>query len=177
MVKIKKQFIYQAFNYLRIIDGDTLNGDIDLGMGICQTDLDMRVYGIDTPEMKTIAGRKAAVLLYGLMRKFPFYLESVEKPEKYGRLTVDIYFEAPFWPYGGAAVGDPWTTIACNENIARIYHGDKKIEWTANELERAEKGADKLIDFYELQNVLPVKDVSMYTVTQLRSALTVVKAI
>ena len=38
---------------LKVIDGDTVDVDIDLGFGICITDERVRIMGIDTPESRT----------------------------------------------------------------------------------------------------------------------------
>lgn len=38
---------------LKVIDGDTVDVDIDLGFGICLTDERVRIMGIDTPESRT----------------------------------------------------------------------------------------------------------------------------
>ena len=37
----------------RVIDGDTVDVDIDLGFGIWMKDERIRVMGIDTPELRT----------------------------------------------------------------------------------------------------------------------------
>ena len=38
---------------LKVVDGDTVDVDIDLGFGICLKDERVRVMGIDTPESRT----------------------------------------------------------------------------------------------------------------------------
>ena len=38
---------------LRVIDGDTVDVDIDLGFGVCLKDERVRMMGIDTPESRT----------------------------------------------------------------------------------------------------------------------------
>lgn len=38
---------------LKVVDGDTVDVDIDLGFGICLTDERVRIMGIDTPESRT----------------------------------------------------------------------------------------------------------------------------
>ena len=38
---------------LKVIDGDTVDVDIDLGFGIILTDERVRILGIDTPESRT----------------------------------------------------------------------------------------------------------------------------
>jgi micrococcal nuclease len=38
---------------LKVVDGDTVDVDIDLGFGICLNDERVRIMGIDTPESRT----------------------------------------------------------------------------------------------------------------------------
>ena len=38
---------------VRVIDGDTVDGDVDLGFGIWQKNERVRIMGIDTPESRT----------------------------------------------------------------------------------------------------------------------------
>jgi micrococcal nuclease len=40
-------------NVVRVVDGDTVDVDIDLGFGIWMRDERVRVMGIDTPESRT----------------------------------------------------------------------------------------------------------------------------
>jgi len=43
---------YRA-NVVKVVDGDTVDVDIDLGFGICMKDERVRIMGIDTPESRT----------------------------------------------------------------------------------------------------------------------------
>ena len=38
---------------IKVIDGDTVDVDIDLGFGVTLTDESVRIMGIDTPESST----------------------------------------------------------------------------------------------------------------------------
>ena len=50
----------------KVIDGDTVDVDIDLGFGVVLTDERVRVMGIDTPESRT---RNKVEKLFGLASK------------------------------------------------------------------------------------------------------------
>ena len=50
----------------KIIDGDTVDVDIDLGFGVVLTDERVRIMGIDTPESRT---RDRVEKLFGLASK------------------------------------------------------------------------------------------------------------
>ena len=51
---------------LRVVDGDTVDVDIDLGFGIWMRNQRIRLYGIDTPESRT---RDLEEKKYGLLAK------------------------------------------------------------------------------------------------------------
>ena len=51
---------------LRVVDGDTVDVDIDLGFGVWMRKQRIRLYGIDTPESRT---RDLEEKKYGLVRK------------------------------------------------------------------------------------------------------------
>jgi micrococcal nuclease len=82
---------------VRVIDGDTVELDVDAGFRMLYTD-SFRLAGINAPEMKTAEGPAAkAWLLTKLSElsafgsgKFPLQIES-HKQEKYGRWIVTIY--------------------------------------------------------------------------------------
>lgn len=81
---------------LRVVDGDTLHLDVDLG---CDTHIRMtvRLHGVDCPERVTEAGLAATsfVLLWldehaGDTRQVVLYTTK-DKREKYGRYLGEIY--------------------------------------------------------------------------------------
>ena len=48
------EFMYEyRVNILRVVDGDTVDVDIDLGFGVWMHKERVRLYGIDTPESRT----------------------------------------------------------------------------------------------------------------------------
>ena len=53
-------------NIVRVVDGDTVDVDIDLGFGVWLKKQRVRLYGIDTPESRT---RDLNEKKYGLMAK------------------------------------------------------------------------------------------------------------
>ena len=40
-------------NLVKVVDGDTIDVDIDLGFGVWMQNQRIRMYGIDTPESRT----------------------------------------------------------------------------------------------------------------------------
>lgn len=78
---------------IKVVDGDTLRLDIDLGLRI-RTRIDVRLRGIDTPEVVGVsraAGLEAkAFVEAALPIGATVYVETV-KTEKYGRWLVDVW--------------------------------------------------------------------------------------
>ncbi len=85
----------------RIVDGDTTDLDIDLGFGIWQHKVRIRLQGVDTPECRT---RDLTEKVYGLMAKdfvianIPVGSEvtvqtSLDKKGKFGRILGVIMYD------------------------------------------------------------------------------------
>lgn len=116
-------FVYRA-KVDSVYDGDTLTATLDLGMSIFRK-CSCRLAGIDTPEInsRTASEKQAALLARDKVREFTLgkqvVLESVEKPDKYGRLLVRV------WTLEGVCVND----ALLSENLARPYDGGAKTSW------------------------------------------------
>ena len=93
-------YIYKA-ELIRVVDGDTVELMIDQGFSDF-TEQKMRLYGIDSPEMRTNAGK---ALTNALRSQYPegskLAVQSIEGPkkkqfqDKYGRYLAIIYDEKP----------------------------------------------------------------------------------
>ena len=116
-------FVYRA-KVDSVYDGDTLTATLDLGMSIFRK-CSCRLAGIDTPEIRsrTASEKQAALIARDKVREFTLgkqvVLESVEKPDKYGRLLVRV------WTLEGVCVND----ALLSENLARPYNGGAKTSW------------------------------------------------
>jgi len=113
---------------LRVVDGDTVDIDIDLGFGIWMHKERVRMMGIDTPESRT---RDKVEKAFGLAAKarlkelLPIGSISVLKTEidrsgedsrgKFGRILGDFYIE-----------DKKATDILIQEGYAVAYHGGSK---------------------------------------------------
>lgn len=78
---------------VRVIDGDTVVLDLDLGWRVWYRDEPCRLHGIDAPELRTDAGKVARDFLTRLLTPGTrLWVEGVER-DKYGRvlarLTID----------------------------------------------------------------------------------------
>ena len=112
----------------RVIDGDTVDVDIDLGFGIWMKDERIRVMGIDTPELRTsdklekVFGLAAKDRLKELIPEGSIQILKTEVDKdgedakgKFGRILCDFIVE-----------GHRITEILVDEGHAVGYHGQSK---------------------------------------------------
>ena len=113
---------------LKVVDGDTVDVDIDLGFGIVLTDERVRIMGIDTPESRTsdqiekLFGLAAKERLKELLGEEAVLITKDDKhgedmKGKFGRVLGDFRV-------GGKTV----TEILIEEGHAVAYHGQSKDE-------------------------------------------------
>ncbi len=108
----------------RIVDGDTIDVDIDLGFGIWKTNERIRLWQIDTPECRT---RDKEEKKYGLIAKnfveqhLPigkiFELQTLEK-DKFGRYLGAVFVK------NRLSIND----MLLKANLAVKYVGQNKKE-------------------------------------------------
>lgn len=119
---------------VKIVDGDTVDVDIDLGFGIWVRDERVRVHGIDTPESRTrdkvekkfgLASKKfvESILKKGSIQTLVTERPGDEAKGKFGRIL------GKFRVYDN--VTDSWMfmgDIMIREGYAVAYHGGSKEE-------------------------------------------------
>lgn len=114
---------------IRVVDGDTVDVDIDLGFGVCLKDERVRIMGIDTPESRTsnrvekIFGTAAKNRLKELMKNGGKLVTTEDKngedmKGKFGRILGDFC----------VADGRRVTDILIEEGHAVAYFGGSKEE-------------------------------------------------
>ena len=86
-------YVYEA-KITRVVDGDTVIADINLGFNVVLHDVSLRLLGINAPEMKgeTIdEGKRSCARLEELTRGKAVVLKThKDKREKYGRLLAEM---------------------------------------------------------------------------------------
>lgn len=112
----------------RVVDGDTVDVDIELGFGIVLTDERVRIMGIDTPESRTsdkvekIFGLASKERLKSLLGKVAILKTEINKEGedmkgKFGRVLGDFLV-------GERRVSE----ILIEEGHAVKYHGQNKAD-------------------------------------------------
>jgi len=131
-------------NVLKVIDGDTVDVDIDLGFGITLRDERVRIMGIDTPESRTsdkvedLFGEAAKSRLKDLMKDGAKLITTEDKhgedmKGKFGRILGDFYVER----YEGQR--EKVTEILIEEGHAVAYFGGSKEEIQAKHMVNRQK--------------------------------------
>ncbi len=124
----------------KVIDGDTVDVDIDLGFGVVLTDERVRVMGIDTPESRTrnkvekLFGLASKARLKELLSKHCVLKTEINKngedmKGKFGRVLGDFV----------AADGRMITDILIEEGHAVAYHGQSKNDIKSAHLDNRKK--------------------------------------
>jgi micrococcal nuclease len=123
----KDPYIYRVKKVLKVVDGDTIDADIDLGFSI-SLEKRIRLSGIDTPESRTTDKREKALGLESkdwLKNRLEFAKDIVIKTqlpdstEKYGRILGKLY------------INNEETSLneqMINEGFAWEYQGGSKVK-------------------------------------------------
>ena len=125
---------------VKVVDGDTVDVDIDLGFGICLKDERVRIMGIDTPESRTsddvekLFGLAAKNRLYSLLEKDAKLITTEDKngedmKGKFGRILGDFR----------AADGRLVTEIMIAEGHCVPYFGGSKEDVQAQHMANRER--------------------------------------
>lgn len=110
---------------VKIIDGDTIDVDIDLGFDVVLSKQRIRLYGIDTPEYRTkdkiekFYGKLSADFLKKNCPKGSYITlkTHLDKKGKFGRILGEIIVD-----------GNNLNQQMIEENLAVEYHGQSKLE-------------------------------------------------
>jgi len=124
----------------KVVDGDTVDVDIDLGFGVVLTDERVRIMGIDTPESRTrdkvekVFGLASKKRLQELLGKTAILKTQINKngedmKGKFGRILGD------FVSVDGRMVTD----ILVEEGHAVAYFGGSKEEIQAKHMVNRDK--------------------------------------
>ena len=124
---------------IKVVDGDTVDVDIDLGFGVCLKDERVRIMGIDTPESRTrdkvedLFGEAAKARLKELMKHGGKLITTENKhgedmKGKFGRILGDFIVDDKFV-----------TSYLIDEGHAVEYHGGAKADVDAAHLKNRKR--------------------------------------
>jgi len=141
--KLMQQNEYDV-KVVKIVDGDTVDVDINLGFGVWLSDERVRIMGIDTPESRTrdkvedLFGEAAKARLKELMEDGGKLITTEDKKGedmkgKFGRILGDFYVER----YEGKK--ERVTDILVEEGHAVAYFGGSKEEIQMKHMANREK--------------------------------------
>jgi micrococcal nuclease len=100
---------------VRVVDGDTVDVDIDLGFGLWKKNQRIRMYGIDTPESRT---RDLEEKKYGIMAK-----EIVKKYLPEGSVQVLVTKKDKAGKFGRILGEFKIKNASLNEWMIKNYYG------------------------------------------------------
>ena len=128
-----------ACEIVRVVDGDTVDVDIDLGFGVWMKKQRIRLYGVDTPESRT---RDLVEKKYGLAAKkfvkghLPVGLPQILRTRldgkgKYGRILGEFVIEIQ---YGNTTLNE----LLIKDHHAVRYYGQSKEDIAEEHLKNRE---------------------------------------
>ena len=131
-------------NILKVVDGDTVDVDIDLGFGCWLRNERVRIVGIDTPESRTsdkiekIFGEAAKQRLTSLLSSEAVLMSQVSKmgenmKGKFGRILGDFK----------TITGEIVTEVLMKEGHAVAYNGGAKEDVQAQHLANRQRLIDE----------------------------------
>ena len=123
----------------RVIDGDTVDVDVDLGFGIWQNNERVRIMGIDTPESRTrnkiekkfgLAAKERLKSLLGktTVLQTTINKKGVDMKGKFGRVLGDFLLK-----------NKKISKILCEEGHAVAYFGGSKKNIQAKHMKNRQK--------------------------------------
>ena len=124
---------------VRVVDGDTIDVDVDLGFGVWMQNQRIRMYGIDTPESRTsddiekVYGNAAKAFLAKWTNAGNLTLKTFKDGKgKYGRILGEIW-------YGDETGNDHNVNQLLIDNHHAVrYHGQSKEDIQEEHLDNRE---------------------------------------
>ena len=128
---------------IKVVDGDTVDVDIDLGFGVCLKDERVRIMGIDTPESRTsdrvedLFGEAAKARLKELMKHGGKLITTEDKSGedmkgKFGRILGD--FKVPSEMLDSLSVKDAslWSKLRQRYSLTVQLRVNRRAMFTIN---------------------------------------------
>ncbi len=97
-MRTPEPFVYRLKALVKVVDGDTLDLDLDLGFSLVLRQR-VRLYGLDAPEIRSkdpaekAKGLESQAFVSGWFARPGAVLVRTVKEEKYGRMLADCFRE------------------------------------------------------------------------------------
>ena len=133
---------------IKVVDGDTIDVDIDLGFGVWLRNQRIRLYGIDTPESRTrdkvekVFGKMAGAFLKEKLGESCTLQTVLDGKGKFGRILGKFIVHDEV-----TGVDRSVHEIMIRQNLGVEYHGQSKADIEAEHL----KNRQILIERLDLQ--------------------------
>jgi hypothetical protein len=151
-----------AIHSIRVIDGDTVEAMV-AGTDFFKNDyklLSIRIYGIDTPEKNTVAGKLVKQVVIQKLGSFKQPIVTYHAEDKFsGRGVGDIADDNATVQSVSLLVSTvnpqiPLSKFLLDNGLARPYYGGKKKPWTDNELTEVVNNCGILLPEYRAEEVV-----------------------
>jgi micrococcal nuclease len=139
--KIGENMYEYRVKIIKVVDGDTVDVDIDLGFGVWLKNERVRLFGIDTPESRT---RDKEEKKYGLAAKAflkdhlkigtPYLRTHKDGKGKFGRILGEFWVEE-FNETHNVSAKTNLNVLMIEEHHAVAYHGQSKEEIAEQHIE------------------------------------------
>ena len=132
----KNMYEYKC-KMVKVVDGDTVDVDIDLGFGVWMRDQRIRLYGIDTPESRTrnleekVRGKLSKKYLTDLLKSSKKLVVKTHKGSetgKFGRILGELFGN-----------GVNLNLKMCSDGYAVQYYGQNKSLVEAEHIKNKKK--------------------------------------
>ena len=142
---MKSKFTYPVKEY-RVIDGDSVKVTLDMGFSTFHSVI-ARLHGVDTPELRRRAQKSAGLVSkeftenwfsdrWGSKKDHTVMFECIARDKYAGRVTGDFFVVIPNGSEGVRRFGQTVSNFLKVKQVARVYYGGKKKDWTKKELKR-----------------------------------------
>ena len=152
---VERVSVYEySCKIVRVVDGDTVDVDIDLGFGVWMHKERIRLHGIDTPESRTrdLEEKKFGLLAKAQVEHFlpkgsiQTLVTVRDKAGKFGRILGKFIIKAPtFAQPDKSTTLNEWMIQHCH---AAPYFGQSKEEIAQIHLDNRSKAKDEWTEEY-----------------------------
>jgi micrococcal nuclease len=121
---------------VKVIDGDTVKLNIDLGFHLTRNEQNFRLIGIDAPEIRGDERQKGLIckeFVESLISEGEEVYIRTYKPDKYGRWLVDIQVNVPVEDNDEMLKEESLSHYLVEKGYAKVYDGTGSVAFPLDE--------------------------------------------